>query len=80
MRQKHHQMASASGGDGDKSKADDALDEKLKELGAEFLDDEVPDSLLDVLRRGMTSGGAKKPAGDHDQHGEDGDKQQNGDS
>lgn len=39
---------------GDKEdEAGDMLDEKLRQLGDEFLEEEVPEALLDVLRRGM---------------------------
>lgn len=30
---------------------DDLLDEKLKQLGEDFLEEQVPEALLDVLRR-----------------------------
>lgn len=61
MRHKDHGRSNGLGDDDKQSNVDDPLDAKLKELGAEFLDDEVPEALLDVLRRGMgqTSGSAR---------------------
>ena len=40
--------------DHDNESDDERLDNRLKELGEAFLDEEVPDSLLDVLHRGFT--------------------------
>jgi hypothetical protein len=40
---------------GEEDNASDVLDEQLRQLGEEFLDEQVPDTLLDVLRRGMAN-------------------------
>ena len=50
-----------AGGD---EEGDEELDDRLRQLGAEFLDEQVPDSLMDVLRRGLTDrSGRAQPAG-----------------
>lgn len=47
----------------DQEAADDALDQQLKRLGDAFLQEDVPDALLDVLRRGAKSRAGEKRAG-----------------
>ncbi len=39
-------------GVGHEEKSGDELDDKLKQLGEEFLDEDVPEALLELLRRG----------------------------
>jgi hypothetical protein len=43
-----------SGGTHGKAEPVDSLDEKLRRLGDQYLDEEVPDALLEVLRRGLS--------------------------
>ena len=50
--EKKAQSSPIDGGDED---GDERLDDRLRQLGAEFLDEKVPDSLLDVLRKGLAS-------------------------
>jgi hypothetical protein len=70
---------SPSGDAATEDERSDTIDARLKRLGDAFLDEEVPDALLEVLRRaaaarskadGQSDGSGRAPAGDEHQDSE----------